>query len=141
MILHDPEASQPPHVPYSSPSRSTRKQELKKYMAKCLCVSERPYKIYHPCFRVLLEGDEYERPARERFSAPSILPAVIGVPSSQYRSNFTIPSCPPLLTASTSCAPPVRSGWSGLISFRPNSCFTHIVPASGSPPQRCEVFA
>jgi len=30
-------------------------------MAKCLCVSERPYKIYPPCFRVLLEGDEHKR--------------------------------------------------------------------------------
>ena len=35
------------------------KTGIKEIYGECLCVSERPYKIYPPCFRVLHEGDEY----------------------------------------------------------------------------------
>ena len=38
---------------YLSQATSTRKQGLKKYMAKHLCASERSYKIDPPCLRVL----------------------------------------------------------------------------------------
>ena len=49
------------------PSIQKKKKKKKKYpktrikeiYGECLCVSERPYKIYPPCFRVLHEGDEY----------------------------------------------------------------------------------
>ena len=34
------------------------KTGIKEIYGKCLCASERPYKIYPPCFRVLHEGDE-----------------------------------------------------------------------------------
>jgi len=35
---------------FLSQTISTREQGLKKYMAKYLCASERPYKIYPPVF-------------------------------------------------------------------------------------------
>jgi len=49
-----------PLYSYLSQATSTRKQGLKKYMAKHLCASERSYKIDPPRLRVLLAWDKYK---------------------------------------------------------------------------------